>query len=252
MKNIFFIVILLLLNFSPHGFAASYIFASSEFSGISEQSKNGKLSGLGVDIIKKVAEDLDINIEIKIYPFNRMMYLVKNKSVDAAFGIYKNPEREKFMDYIDVSFFNDSYQFYTNSSTQISWNGEMESFPKDSVFCWVRGWSYFEELHHLKDKLLFRENSSLEGCLNMLIGNRFDLLAGPIRDIVPLIKKLGYVNQVNLVSKDKGREGNYVAFPKGHLPLLQLQVKQSLIKILNSKWYKKKLQQYSLVGAMNN
>jgi len=246
MKRILFIQIILLFCFSPYSFGEKYVFISSEFAGISEQSEEGELSGLGVDIIRKIAEDLGINIEVKIYPFNRMMSLLQNKSVDAAFGIYKKTKREKFLDYIDVSFFSDSYLFYTNNSTQLNWNGDMASFPKDRAFCWVRGWSYFDELYRIKNQIRLHENSSLEGCLNWLVGKRFDLMAGPIRDIVPLIKKRGYDNQVKLISKNKGVEGNYIAFPKGHLPALQLQIKQSLARILASKWYERKLQQYSL------
>ena len=250
MKKILFIQIMFLFCFPIGASGAKYVFISSEFAGISEYNEAGEPSGLGVDIIGKVAEDLDIRITIKIYPFNRMMFLIQDKSVDAAFGVYKKPDREEFMDYIDVSFFDDSYLFYTNHSTRLSWNGEMSSFPRDKVFCWVRGWSYFGELYKIKNQIRLQENSSLEGCLKMLVGKRFDLMAGPIRDIVPLIKKRGYGKRLKLISKVKGLEGNYIAFPKDHLPLLQKQVKQSLIGILKSNWYLGKLRQYNLDEAV--
>ncbi|MEW6981410.1 substrate-binding periplasmic protein [Colwelliaceae bacterium 6471] len=252
MMKILFIQCIFFLCFSLDSHGAKYVFVSSEFASIAEQNTQGELSGLGVDIVRKVAEDLDIDIEIKIYPFNRMIYLMQDKLVDAAFGIYKNQEREKFMDYLDVPFFNDSYLFYTNNESQLNWDGTMNSFPKDKTFCWVRGWSYFEELNSIKNQIRLNESRTLAGCLDMLVGKRFDLLAGPIRDIVPLIKAKEYENQVQLIAKHKGLEGNYIAFPKGHLPALQQSIRQSLTKILNSQWYEEKLQQYGLNESIIN
>jgi len=246
MMKLLLIGLLSVLSFSSLAAEKKLIFVSSEFAGISERNEAGDLTGLGVDIIRKIAQDLEIEIDIQLYPFNRMMSLMKEQKVDAAFGIYKKPDRETYMDYIPVSFFNDTYLFYTTRANQLNWDGEMASFPKDKAFCWVRGWSYFNKLYQIKSEILFHEHPSLEGCVTLLMANRFDLIAGPIRDIVPLIEKHGIEDKVKLLAKDYGLEGNYIAFPKGHMPELQQGVEQSLVRILKSDWYRIKLHQYGL------
>ena len=239
-------LILLLLLDCQQVLAKDYVFASSEFAGIAEYNEAGQPTGIGVDIVNRIANELNITIEIKLYPFNRMMSHAKDKSIDAIFGVYKKPHREQFLDYVDISFFNDSYLFFKRKGTTLDWTGNMAEFPKNSRFCWVMGWSYFDELFQIKKQIRLEKNSTLAGCLNMLVATRFDLIAGPIRDIIPLIKKQNVGNKVQLVAKDKGIEGNYIAFPKGHLPKLQQEFKQSLSKTMASSWYQEKLRQYDL------
>ncbi len=113
----------------------------------------------------------------------------------------------------------------------------MSHFPQNAKLGWITGWSYFNELYAMKDQLNKIQVNSLESTLRMLHKGRLDLAVGPIRDINPLISKLGLGS------------GNYIAFAKGNKMALQLKVRDALIEILKMPWYQQRLKHYQLDSA---
>ncbi len=228
-------------------------FVSSHFTGISELiEQDGKMvqRGLGVDIVNKIAQMLAIKIDIEILPFKRALISMKNKKHDAIFGVYKKADREAYLDFIDVVFFVDNYLFYGNAVATIDWDGRMSSYPKHANLGWITGWSYFDELYAMKDQINKIQVNNLESELRMLKKGRLDLAVGPIRDINPLIIKLGMEKDLKLVSAGHGETGNFIAFAKGRHSELQLKVRDALIIIMEMPWYQKRLKYYRLDGVL--
>ena len=224
-------------------------FVSSHFAGISElKEQDGKTvaQGLGVDIVNKIAQMLAIKIDIEILPFKRALISMENKKYDAIFGVYKKADREQYLDFIEVVFFVDSYLFYGNAASELHWDGKMSHFPQNAKLGWITGWSYFDELYAMKDQLNTIQVNSLASTLKMLHKGRLDLAVGPIRDINPLISKLGLGSGLKLLSAGHGETGNYIAFSKGNKKALQLKVREALIKILKMPWYQQRLKHYQL------
>jgi len=228
-------------------------FVSSHFAGISELiEQDGKAvpQGLGVDIVNKIAQMLAIKIDIEILPFKRALISMQNRKFDAIFGVYKKADREQYLDFIDVVFFVDNYLFYGNAASELHWDGNMSHFPKNAKLGWITGWSYFDELYAMKDQVNKIQVNNLESALKMLHKGRLDLTVGPIRDINPLISRLGLRSGLKLVSAGHGETGNYIAFAKGSHKELQVKVRDALTRILNMPWYQQRLKHYQLESIL--
>ena len=222
---------------------------SSHFAGISElKEQDGVLvqQGLGVDIVHELARRLEIKIDIEILPFKRALVSMQNKKYDAIFGVYKKADRLSYLDFLDVAFYEDSYIFYSQISSKLHWNGNMSQYPKDATIGWITGWSYFDGLYAIKDKIKKVMVSNLEANIRMLEKGRVDFAVGPVRDINPLIAKLGLKKKFKMVSNGHGKTGNYIAFAKGRNLELQKRVSNELTLILKTPWYQQRLQYYKL------
>ena len=224
-------------------------FVSSHFAGISEvKEQNGVLiqQGLGVDIVNELARRLGVKIDIEILPFKRALLSMKHKKYDAIFGVYKKADRLNYLDFLDIAFYEDSYIFYSQVASKIRWNGNMSQYPKDASIGWITGWSYFNELYAIKDKIKKVMVTNLESNIRMLEKGRVDFAVGPVRDINPLISRLGLSKKFKMVSAGHGKTGNYIAFAKGQNLELQNKVTAALMLILKSPWYQQRLQYYKL------
>ncbi|MEH6347585.1 MAG: transporter substrate-binding domain-containing protein [Bermanella sp.] len=224
-------------------------FVSSHFAGISElKEKNGVLiqQGLGVDIVHEIARRLGIKIEIEILPFKRALVSIQHKKYDAIFGVYKKADRLEYLDFLDVAFYEDSYIFYSKVSSNIHWNGKMSQYPKAASIGWITGWSYFNELYAIKDQIKKVMVTNLESNIRMLEKGRVDFAVGPVRDINPLISRLGLTKQFKVVSSGHGKTGNYIAFAKGGDLELQNKIRATLTLVLKTPWYQQRLKYYKL------
>ena len=65
-----------------------------------DMEENGKLVGIGTEIVQATLEKAGINAEIKIYPFARALKMAENEPNTLLFTVVKSPEREPLFTWI--------------------------------------------------------------------------------------------------------------------------------------------------------
>ncbi|MBF0235001.1 MAG: amino acid ABC transporter substrate-binding protein [Desulfamplus sp.] len=77
-------------------------------------------SGIDVDIIKAIAAEFSLTIKYKTCPFARCLVMMKEGDADLMSGLFRRPEREEYMLFIDPPYFNDPPKvFYLKKGTSI-------------------------------------------------------------------------------------------------------------------------------------
>ncbi len=84
------------LTFAGSGFAEKLVFVTTEFPP-SVIVTNNEVSGTDVDIVRAICAQLGIEPEIKVVPWARALYLVKEADADVIFSPKKTPERSEFL-----------------------------------------------------------------------------------------------------------------------------------------------------------
>jgi polar amino acid transport system substrate-binding protein len=130
MKLLKFFIILLLLTTNiysevPHPSTQTPLVIGCEEFPPFEFTKDGKATGIDVDIIQKIMDKLNIPIEFRFYPFARINMLLKRGSIDAASSISYKSKREHFL-------------YYSNTQKDFVCTGKI---PEDSM--WTSKYVFF-------------------------------------------------------------------------------------------------------------
>ena len=125
----FFVTLLLLTvsvysNTSPTHNQQKLLIASEQYPPF-EYLKDGKNTGISVEIIEQIMKKLNVPVEFQFYPFARVKMLLQAGKADAATSISYNKGRE-------------SYLYYSDSQKAFSSTGEI---PDDSM--WVSEYIFF-------------------------------------------------------------------------------------------------------------
>lgn len=174
--------------------------------------------------------------------------MVKNGEADAIFTIYKNKEREQFIDFTQEIFVPQTLSFYINASSSIDQGKDMElEVLKKYKIGVVSTISYGKKFDGIKSDL------NLSSATNLL-SNFKKLLAGRI-DIVP---SNTYVGDYTLAQNKKVLKGkvikvvtpfdsvpSYIGFSKkNNLGSIRDQFDQELRKMSSEDWIKKSMLNY--------
>jgi len=79
---------------------------------------NGNPEGFNVDIIRSVAKVMNLNIELKLGPWNMVRSKLENRKIDILIGMYKTPERMKKADFT-IPHFITTYVIFTRQGSDI-------------------------------------------------------------------------------------------------------------------------------------
>jgi|LGVE01.1.fsa_nt_gb polar amino acid transport system substrate-binding protein len=56
--------------------------------------QDGQFVGLSLDIMQEVARRCQVTVEMKPYPWKRLLHYVQNGKIDGAFGVYRTPSND--------------------------------------------------------------------------------------------------------------------------------------------------------------
>ncbi|GBC60397.1 amino acid ABC transporter substrate-binding pro tein [Desulfonema ishimotonii] len=65
------------------------------------QDENEQFEGAEIEMFNYLAEKLNFEIQFKIAPFKRCLYYMEKGTADMMVGIFKNPEREIYIEYVE-------------------------------------------------------------------------------------------------------------------------------------------------------
>ncbi len=116
-KRIFsFIMMLGLLFLSAQ--AEKIVFVAMSYAPYCYLDENNKVVGTCASIVDKVAKRVDLDMEIRILPWEECMKKGKDGSVDGIVMLFRRPEREPFFHYPKFSIAMKQYVIFTSPNYQ--------------------------------------------------------------------------------------------------------------------------------------
>lgn len=193
--------------------AAERVVVGATFNHIYEQRDDGGWHGLGVDVLRLLAERAGDTLSFRLYPWPRAMAMVERAQADILVGPYKSPERMKNLSYTDQAFYRDRVMFYGRRGGNAAWRGDL-ALLKDKRIATVRGWHYGPRFEQARPLFDINEVAQLENGLQMLARGRVELLATNERNIAGMLGSLRLQETVTPLCPDIAQLDGYLAFPR--------------------------------------
>lgn len=208
-------VILLLLMVAPHAGAETYFFVGSHFPILSEETEDGSLCGIGVDVARRIGLKLGHTFTIRIVPWERAKTMVKTGDADVLIAPFKTPEREKWLDYSATYFFVDRSFFFVKPGSPVTWDGTFASLQGLKIGL-VQGWSVGPVFDQAKEALQIDYAPTLDLCFKKLLYNRIDMIPTQDREANAAFKRM-HLNDTEkpiAILPELDINYNYFAFSK--------------------------------------
>ena len=173
---------------------------------------DGRISGICVDVIDRVAETLGVKIVYKQYPWKRMLLSAEKGEVDAIFPLFKTADREKYLDFGDLVLAFEEVIFFVNKNSPLNNRKKI-----DEVFNFpigvVDGYSYGEYFDSKKD---FKKVVTLGDyhLMTMFQHKRFEVGIGNRYVVMHNSLQRGIENDISFLEPPLTSEPLYLAFSK--------------------------------------
>ncbi|WP_108651028.1 substrate-binding periplasmic protein [Dongshaea marina] len=233
-----------LIGFLPRVEAGHYELVTFEFPPLEYTGKDGKLQGAAVEIITEAFESAGHSVTIRSFPWTRSLRMVKNGEVDAIFTAYKNPEREKFLDYSQQVLIPQIVGFFARKESHLIFNGNLDQLSTVEIGT-VSTISYGQKFDKVKSKLKLQRANTLQRNFERLIRGRLDLVISNIYVADHTLRQMGLKNEVKPLFPRIQSVPSYIAFTKKK-PLVELrqQIDNQLLKMKQGGRYQAIMDKY--------
>lgn len=138
------------------------------------------------EILKKVFSELNIEIEIKYFPWNRCIEMMENKKIDGMFSIKKTEEREKFILFPEEGLIESEWVFFYRKDRKLEYNDEKDLDGK--IIAATTGYAYGDRFWQNKN---FKIDEGYDDILNMkkVINGRVDFFICNKSDGIGLLEE---------------------------------------------------------------
>lgn len=175
--------------------AENYLFVGSNFPVLSERLPDKSLGGISIDIVRVICKRLGHTPTFELYPWARAQALVKTGRADVLLAPYKTPERETWMEFSQIPFFEDKSFFFIRPDSRITWDGTLGSIGRLRIGK-VPQWSVGKVFEKKISTLTIDYAPNIDLCFLKLISGRVDLVPTQKREAYKAFERLGF-------SKDK-------------------------------------------------
>ncbi len=136
--------------------------------------KGQELVGIEIEILQEIGRRLNIDIDIKIFPWARLLVEMEKGNLDCMFGAFKTEDRLQFMDYTNVPIHVSSLVFYVHKERPIQY--KMMDDLKGLKIGLVRGFKTSPAFDQYKEKKWFEiaETTEVDQSFKMLELKRVD------------------------------------------------------------------------------
>lgn len=206
---------LLWLGASPAAQASGreLVVVGAHFARVFEQDAGGEFSGLGVELVRQVARQMDDTVRFELYPWPRAQAMLVQGRADILVGPYKSEERQALMQFSQRPFYQDQMVFYRRRGEALEWRGDYRAL-RDKRIVILNGWVYGAPFAAARPSLQVSVANSVSNGLKMLAFRHVDLFASNRRNTEPVIASLGLQDQLELLAPAIEVQNGYFAFPR--------------------------------------
>lgn len=173
---------------------------------------NGKFTGIYVDVVYQVAEQLDIKVNFEVYPWARCFIMMKKGMADAFIAPYINNERSEYMYFSKEPLAYEENVLMTYKGSQVQFSGDVSALINLEVAALI-GASYGEKW----DSVNFSNKHllpSLESLVMKLAKKRVEVIIGTRYVIQHIANKNSITNDIVALDPPLSVNGGYIAFSK--------------------------------------
>lgn len=213
-----------------------------------EQPDDAKISGIDVEIIRKIATEMRLDIIFVRCAWKRCLHEMKTGRTDILSSVYKKPERELFLNYLDAPYLTHlpiSFYYKKGNPITITRYADLYAYKDIGV---LRGASYFEKFDR-DNRLSKYEVSHQSQLLQLVAAGRIPLMAGYIPTVNYRLFSEGFGDQIRkavytynepasvyiVISKNSPFAGRLQEFNQIHRRLLE----SGVIESIKTKYYNK-------------
>ena len=139
-----------------------------------------KVLGSSVNIIKKIADKLNLDLETSSLPWERCLQMNQQGEIDGIFSVSKTPEREQYLVYPQNNIQTVSYVFATIRGSNIAWDDSKNVSAIPQPIGAPQGYSVTKTLKEIKNIKVDDSAQSDEINLNkLLLGRIGSIIIGP-------------------------------------------------------------------------
>lgn len=180
-----------------------------------QYEENGEKKGFVMQIIDEVFHRLGEDYNLEIIAWKRALKMVEDGDADIIFTIYKNDEREKFLDYSNEILIPQKTAFFVLKDNLIKYNGDFENLS-DYIVGTVFGVSYGFKFDEAIKKNELKTESVMTGDINIkkLLDKRIDLIVSNEYGAMYLMKKYSKLDKIKKLEPILEEIPSYIAFSK--------------------------------------
>jgi len=178
--------------------------------------EDGEVKGVAVEIVQEVFKRMSMPINIALYSWDRSLDMIKKGAADAIFTIFKNPERETFLDYSHEVLIPQVVSLFVTKDSNIVFDGDLNklSMYTFGVVHKVSYGSIFDDA--VKNGVIQSIETSETGEENMkkLLQGRCDILVSNRYGALDIVKRMNNMDQVKELTPAIQSVPSYIAFSK--------------------------------------
>jgi polar amino acid transport system substrate-binding protein len=206
---------------------------------------NGQATGVCVDVLHRVAQDLNITISYKNYPWKRLLSSAQQGQVDGIMPLFRTAERESYLHFDGLDIASETNSFFTWKDSEIIYDGSFQSLAPYPLGV-VSEYSYGKDFDNSNEftKVVTQSDQHL---IEMFKFKRFSIGVANQGVTKFYAKKEGIAEKIQFLSPVISKEQLYIGFSKirGH-ELLAKEFAQSLKKLKETGVYQKILRKYGM------
>ena len=193
--------------------ARELLAVGTTFGRVFERNAAGEFVGLGVDLVRVMAERTGDTVRFELYPWVRAQTLVERGAADILVGPYKTPERELRFAFAERAFYQDQMVFYVRAGTALGWDGNYARLKGQPVAA-ILGWAYGASFDRARDSMELTNTAKLENGIQMLMRQHVSFLATNRRNTEALLAAMDLVGAITPIEPVIDVQNGYIAFPK--------------------------------------
>lgn len=161
-----------------------------------KSEEGGKYVGIFFDVIQEIISRTEINIDVKPYPYDRLMLSLKNGLLDGAVGVFKTPEREQFAEYLDIPIAWTTMKIFVRKGDEFSF-GNISDLSGKRIGK-VRGVYVSEEFDQAMQQGTFsvEETNNYEQSIKKLRAGRIEALVSPMLSTQFNLARMGGAEEI--------------------------------------------------------
>ncbi len=193
--------------------AAEYYFVTLEYPPLEFSNKAGAASGAAVEIVTRIMNRLNHSVSIEVLPWTRAVKMVQFGRADAIFTIFKNPERQLFLNYSTEILIPQPVAFYAKKESAISYEGNPLNLKHLKVGV-VSTISYGRKFDSTRGLMTVERTATLEQNFAKLMLGRIDLVISNVYSAEIVINRMRIADAVKQLEPYVESVPSYIAFAK--------------------------------------
>ncbi len=229
--------------------ADNYHCVSLQYPPLIHQDDDGKVDGLAVELVTAVFKRMGHSVSVEVLPWARSLALMKAGERDCIFTIFRNAEREAFLDFNQHSIIPQVVYFYAQKRAQLKFDGNMGLLLQYRIGT-VNKINYGPKFEENRSKMLLEEVGSLEQNFQKLALGRIDLVPSNFYTASFTLEQAEvkpYARHLVKLPVPLDTVPSFIGFAKERkLQALAAQFDVELKKVVRSGLYQKLLKKYNI------